>query len=176
MTVGTETNDALSRARGLLTQGDDEAAKQAYLDVLRLDPAHCGALTELGALAHASGHVSAARAAFGEAVRQHPGDKAAHVGYAYLLHQAGDAAAARDHYQAALVADPDLPQAHQGLARVLTEMGESATEHWQKGFIGHAVARRRYRGSGCGIPLLLLVAAVGGNIARSTGSTTGCLP
>ena len=165
MTVGTETNDALSRARGLLTQGDDEAAKQAYLDVLRLDPAHCGALTELGALAHASGHVSAARAAFGEAVRQHPGDKAAHVGYAYLLHQAGDAAAARDHYQAALVADPDLPQAHQGLARVLTEMGESATEHWQKGFIGHAVARRRYRGSGCGIPLLLLVAAVGGNIA-----------
>ncbi|MEA2773660.1 MAG: hypothetical protein QOD93_6622 [Acetobacteraceae bacterium] len=155
---------ALGRARTLLKLGDDEAAKQAYLDVLRLDPAHCGALTELGALAHASGHVSAARDAYRQAVRHHPDSKVAHVGYAYLLSEAGDTAAARSHYQAALAADPDLPQAHQGLARVLTAMGENADEHWRKGFTGHAVAGRRYRGAGTGIPLLLLVAAVGGNI------------
>jgi tetratricopeptide repeat protein len=155
---------ALCQARLLLTQGHDEAAKQAYLDVLRLDPTHCAALTELGALAHASGHVSAARDAYRQAVRYHPDSKAAHVGYAYLLSEAGDSVAARLHYQAALAADPDLPQAHQGLARVLTKMGENADEHWQKGFEGHAVVRRRYRGTGSGISLLLLVAAVGGNI------------
>ena len=155
---------ALRRARDLVTKGDDEAAKQAYLEVLQTDPVHCGALTELGALAHASGFVSAARDAYRQAVRWHPGNKVAHLGYAYLLSEAGDAAAARFHYQAALAADPNLPEAHQGLARILTELGENADEHWQKGFCRHAVVRRRYRGPGKGIPLMMLVAAVGGNI------------
>jgi hypothetical protein len=155
---------ALSRARFLLTRGNDDGAKQAYLDVLRLDPVHCSALMELGALAHASGHLSAARDAFRQAVQHHPGSKAAQVGYACLLSEAGDAVAARSHYQAALASDPDLPQAHQGLARILTDLGENADEHWQKGFVGHAIVRRRYRGTGPGIPLLLLVAAVGGNV------------
>ena len=164
MTKIAETEGVLRRARDLLTQGDDDSAKQAYLDVLRLDPVHCGALTELGALAHASGHISAACEAYRQAVRHHPASTVAHVGYAYLLSEAGDPAAARSHYQAALAGDPDLPQAHQGLARVLTELGENADEHWRKGFAGHAMVRRRYRGSGSGIPLLLLVAAVGGNV------------
>jgi hypothetical protein len=155
---------ALRRARELVTQGDDEAAKLAYLDVLQADPVHCGALTELGALAHASGFVSAARDAYCQAVRCHPGNKVAHVGYAYLLNEAGDFAAAREQYQAALTIDPELVEAHQGLARSLTEIGENADEHWRKGFSGHAVVRRRYRGSGTCIPLVMLVAAVGGNI------------
>lgn len=159
-----EIHQALGRARASLTQGNDDAAKQAYLDVLRLNPEHCAALTELGALAHASGHVSAACEAYRQAVRHHPYSYVAHIGYAYLLSEAGDAAAARSHYQAALAAAPDLPQAHQGLARVLTALGENADEHWQKGFSGHAVVRRRHRGTGAGIPLLLLVAAVGGNV------------
>ena len=157
-------DEALCRARALVTKGDDEAAKQAYLEVLQADPVHCGALTELGALAHASGFVSAARDAYRQAVRCHPGSKVAHLGYAYLLSEMGDFAAACRHYQAALAIDPDLPEAHQGLARALTEIGENADEHWRKGFAGHAVVRRRYRGTGSGIPLLMLVAAVGGNI------------
>jgi glutathione synthase/RimK-type ligase-like ATP-grasp enzyme len=49
---------------------------------------------------------------------------------------------------------------------VLTELGEPGAEaHWQAGFTGHAVVRRRYRGSGPGVPLLLLVSARGGNLA-----------
>jgi Tetratricopeptide repeat len=164
MTGSAEVDRALGLARDLVTQGRDEAAKQAYLEVLLADPRHCGALTELGALAHAGGFVSAARDAYRQAVRCHPASTVAHVGYAYLLSEAGDTEAARAHYQAALAVDPDLPEAHQGLARSLTETGEDADEHWRKGFAGHAVVRRRYRGSGTGIPLLLLVAAVGGNI------------
>ena len=159
------TLDALRRARDLLAAGDDETAKLAYLDVLRADPTHCAALTELGALAHAGGFVSAARDAYRQAVECHPASKAAQVGYAFLLSEAGDLQAARCHYQAALAVDPDLAEAHQGLARILTESGEDAAEHWRKGFAGRAVVRRRYRGGGAGIALLLLVAAVGGNIS-----------
>ncbi len=155
---------ALDRARLLVAQGNDEAAKLAYLTVLQADPVHCGALTELGALAHASGFVSAARDAYRQAVRCHPGDKTAQLGYAYLLNEAGEWAAALPHYRAALQIDRGLTEAHRGLARALTELGEDAGEHWRKGFAGHAVLRRRYRGPGTGIPLLLLVAAVGGNI------------
>jgi tetratricopeptide (TPR) repeat protein len=154
----------LCRARQLSTKGDDAAAKLAYLEVLHLNPEHCDALTELGALAHASGHLSAARGAYRQAVRHHPESQVAHLGYAYLLDEAGDAAQARFHYQAVLRTDPELPQAHQGLARVLTATGERPNEHWRKGYLGHAVVRQRYRGIGSGIPLLLLVAAVGGNL------------
>ncbi|MEA2739865.1 MAG: hypothetical protein QOH05_3172 [Acetobacteraceae bacterium] len=154
----------MCRARALVTAGDDEAAKLAYLDVLHADPAHCGALIELGALAYAGGFVSAALGAYRQAVRCHPGDKIARAGYAMLLSEAGDAVSARSHYRAALAIDPDLPSAHQGLARLLTEAGEDGGEHWRKGFVGHAIARRRYRGTGTGVPLLLLVAAVGGNV------------
>ncbi len=158
------TLDPLRRARDLLARGDDEAAKLAYIDVLRADPTHCGGLTELGALAHASGFVSAARDAYRQAVQFHPASKVAQVGYAFLLSEAGDLQAARCHYQAALAVDPDLAEAHQGLARILAESGEDAAEHWRKGFAGRAVVRRRYRGGGAGVALLLLAAAVGGNI------------
>jgi hypothetical protein len=158
------TDPLLRHARALVAAGQDEAAKLAYLDVLRADPVHCGALTELGALAHASGFVSAARDAYRQAVLYHPGSKGAQVGSGYLLSEAGDFVAACPHYRAALAIDPDLPEAHQGLARALTEIGEISDEHWRKGFAGHSLVRRRYRGTGTGIPLILLVAAVGGNI------------
>jgi tetratricopeptide (TPR) repeat protein len=155
----------LARARRLVTQGQDEAAKQAYLGILLADPLHCGALTELAALAYEGGFVSAAREAYRQAVRCHPGSAQAHLGYATALSDAGDVVAARVHYHAALALDPALPAAHQGLARSLAETGEDADEHWRNGFVAHSVMQRRYRGTGTGIPLLLLVAAVGGNVA-----------
>ena len=158
------SDSVLGRARDLLAIGDDEAAKLAYLEVLRADPTHCGALIELGALAHAGGFVSAAREAYRQAVRWHPANEVAQVGYAHLLSEAGDLAAARQHFQAALAVDALLPEAHQGLARILSQNGEDAAEHWRKGFAGRAMVRQRYRGGGSGVPLLLLVAAVGGNI------------
>jgi protein O-GlcNAc transferase len=155
----------LARARRLVTQGEDEAAKQAYLGILLTDPLHCDALTELAALAYEGGFVSAARQAYRQAVRYHLDSAQAHLGYATALSDAGNVAAARVHYHAALALDPALPAAHQGLARSLAETGENADEHWRKGFVAHSVLQRRYRGTGTGIPLLLLVAAVGGNVA-----------
>jgi hypothetical protein len=157
---------ALERARGLAAVGEDEAAKQIYVDVLRLDPTHFSALNELGGLAYSSGHRSAARTAYVQAVQCHPGNPIGRVNLANLLFEDGDVATARLHYQAALVVDPDFPEAHQGLARILSELDDeaAAAPHWRKGFAGHAVVTKRYRGIGPGVPLLLLVAARGGNI------------
>ena len=97
-------------------------------------------------------------------MRHHPGSTVAHVGNAYLLSEAGDAAAARE---------PIIRQRSPATRicrrriRVLrassTELGENADEHWQKGFAGHAVVRGVTAGR-AGMPLLLLVAAVGGNV------------
>jgi tetratricopeptide (TPR) repeat protein len=156
---------ALLRARRLFADGDDIAARQAYLDALHLDPRHPVALTELGALAHAGGYLSAAREAFRQAVRSNPDYLPARVGYGDLLCEAGDPAAACLHYQAALAIDADLPRAHQGLARALHALGEDGGEHWRKGFACHAVVSQCFRGAGVGIPLLMLVSAVGGNVS-----------
>lgn len=155
----------LERARALAAQAEDEAAKQAYIEILRQDPTHVSALNELGTLAFSGGFRSAARTAYLQAVRHHPGNKIVRVNLANLLREERDLAAAKLHYEAALAVDPDFPEAHQGMALVLNELGlEGADRHWHRGFSGHAVVSKPYRGTGMGVPLLMLVSARGGNI------------
>ncbi len=166
MTHGDELAQALERARGLAARGEDEAAKLAYIDVLRRDPTHLSALDELGTLAYAGGFRSAARTAYGQAVQHHPGAKIARVNLANLLYEENDCAGAKLQYEAALRIDPDFPEAHQGMARILSSAGDeaAAARHWHRGFAGHAMVSKPYRGSGTGVPLLVLVSARGGNI------------
>ncbi len=166
MSADDANAEFLARARRRAARGEDEAAKAIYLDLLRRDPAHFDALCELGALAYASGHRSAARTAYEQAVRCHPDKPMARVNLGNLLLEAGEFDAARAQYEAALGTDPDFAQAHQGMARVLTELAEAeaAEPHWRKGFAGHALATKRYRGTAPSVPLLLLVSAKGGNI------------
>jgi glutathione synthase/RimK-type ligase-like ATP-grasp enzyme/Tfp pilus assembly protein PilF len=161
-----DIGEALARARALSSRGEDEAAKAAYLELLRRDPTLFDALNELGALAYASGHRSAARTAYEQAVRCHPGNPMGRVNLGNLLFEASELDAACAQYAAALAASPDFAEAHQGMARVLTELGEAdaAAPHWQKGFAGNALATKRYRGTAPSVPLLLLVSAKGGNI------------
>jgi glutathione synthase/RimK-type ligase-like ATP-grasp enzyme len=160
-----DVGEALRHARALVAKADDEAAKQAYLGILRADPTHLSALNELGTLALSGGFRTAARSAYLQAVQHHPGDKIVRVNLANLLREDHDLAGARLHYEMALAIDPDFPGAHQGMAGVLNELGlEGAEQHRQKGFLGHAVVVKPYRGTGIGVPLLLLVSARGGNI------------
>jgi hypothetical protein len=87
------------------------------------------------------------------------------VNLANVLREDNDLRGAKAHYEAALAIDPDLPEAHQGMAWVLTELGlEGAERHRKRGFAGHALVTKPYRGVGTGVPLLLLVSARGGNI------------
>jgi hypothetical protein len=156
---------ALQHAREFAGQGEDEAAKQAYLDVLRRDPTHLSALNELGSLAYAGGYRSAARTAYQQALRHHPDNKIVCVNLGNLLREEHDLSGARLQYETALRVDPEFHEAHQGLAAVLFDLGEEgAVFHWRKGFAGHAVVVRPYRGTGYGVPLLMLVSARAGNI------------
>jgi hypothetical protein len=157
--------EALERARALAAQADDEGAKRAYLELLARDPTNFFALNELGTLALAGGFRSAARTAYSQAIAHHPGNKIARVNLANVLREDDDPSGARVHYEAALAIDPDLPEAHRGMAWVLTELGLGGAEHHrERGFTGHVLVTQPYRGVGAGVPILLLVSALGGNI------------
>ncbi len=166
MGVEQRPDSFFDQAVALARRGDNEAAKAAYLGALRLDPTHFDALNDLACLLHAEGRFSAARLAYAQAAALHPNNPAGRVNFGNFLLEADDHAGAEIHYRAALAAAPDLPRAHQGLARVLAARGEEAAEHWRKGFGGrNAVVRRRYRGCGEEVPVLLLVSARLGNVA-----------
>jgi hypothetical protein len=161
---GNAVAQALERARALARTGYDEAAKQAYLEVLRLDRTQFDALNDIAALASASGHRSAARTAYMQAVMCHPDNPVGRVNLGNMLFEDGDFAGAEAQFRAALLLEPILPEAHQGLARVLADRSDPAADlHWQKGFADHAVVTRPYRGVGPSVPVLLLVDARGGN-------------
>ena len=164
--LSEELAQALQRARKLAATGADQAAQQAYIEVLRRAPTHRAALDELGTLAYAGGFRSAARTAYLQLVHHHPDDKQGHVNLANVFYEEGDPDNAAPHYQAALRIDPEFAEAHQGMARILSAAGEeaAAAEHWRKGFEGHAVVRKPYRGSGTAVPLLVLVSARSGNV------------
>jgi hypothetical protein len=161
-----DLDPALAAARALASRAEDEAAKRAYLDILRQDSGCLEALLELARLAQRSGHRSAARTAYRQAIHCHPHEPAARVNLANLLIESGEFAEARDQFAAALADSPDLAAAHQGLARVLTALGEprAAQPHWTRGFAAGWLAPQPYRGAGEGVPVLLLVSARGGNI------------
>jgi glutathione synthase/RimK-type ligase-like ATP-grasp enzyme len=156
----------LALAAQRVAAADEEAAKAACLEALKLDPTHFEALNELGALAYATGYREAALTAYRAAVAHHPGNPVGRINLGNLLYQAEDYAGARREYAAALAADPDHAAAHQGLARTLDAEGEGvlAERHFALGFRGHAVVPQRYRGRGRGIPLLLLASVRAGNI------------
>ena len=165
MGADSEIDQAVKRARALAWSGDDEAAKTAFFEALRLDPTHFDALNDLGSLACASGHRSAARTVYRQAVRCHPSNPIGRVNLANVLVEDGEHAQAREHYQAALEVDPDFPEAHQGLGRVFAAQGdERAQPHFQKGFTGHAIVQKGYRGVGPAVPALLLASVRLGNM------------
>ena len=161
-----ELSPDLEAARGLARRGADEAAKRAYLDLLRRDPTSLDALLELARLALRGGHRSAARTAYQQAIFCHPDDPTARVNLANLMIESGEFDAAKAEFEAALVSRPALAAAHQGLARVLTALGETerAAEHWSQALGAGGLAPQPYWGEGPGVAVLLLVSALGGNI------------
>jgi Flp pilus assembly protein TadD len=152
---------------GLLAQaGHTDAARDAYLATLALDPSHFGALNDLGTLLYGVGFRAAARTAYAEAIRHHPGNPTARVNLANALLADGEADEARLHYEAALIAAPDHPDAHQGLANLLQDAGETdaAEVHRQRSYRARTITTLPYHGDGPPCRVLLLVSAAGGNV------------
>ena len=159
----------LQKARDLQAAGEDEAAKAAYVEALRLDPANYAALCELGTLAGSTGFRSAAQTAYLQAVRLQPENPVGRVNLGNLYYQSGELQEAREQYEAALRSDAGCIAAHQGLARTLEQLGEpqAAERHWREGFVGHAVVSQRYRGTGPPVRVLLLLSTRLGNVATA---------
>ncbi|HWF77400.1 MAG TPA: tetratricopeptide repeat protein [Caulobacteraceae bacterium] len=158
--------ELLARGHRQASLGADEAAKRAYLDALKCDPASLEALLELARLALRSGHRSAALTCWRQAIFCHPAEPAAHVNLGGLLLESGAFAAARAAFADALALAPDLAVAHQGMARALTGLGDApaADAHWRRGLAHGWLAPQPYRGAGMPVRVLMLVSARGGNI------------
>ena len=148
-----------TRACLLAELGENEPAKQAYLDVLARCPSHIGALNNLGTLLYMTGYRTAARSAYTEAVARHPDHPMAHVNLGNLFLEAGDLAPAREHYEAALSLDSGFAEAHQGLGNLLAELGreDEAAHHQRLGLRDRRATELPYRGASTPIEVLLLV-------------------
>ena len=161
-----EAIEARAERAGLLReQGDFEAAKRDYLELIRRRPTDFRALNDFGMLALKSGYTQAARSLLGEAVRRHPGNPMGRVNLANLLLQLGEHDEARVHFEAALRTDPGHIHAHRGVGNLLAEIGDmaGARRHRDQGFRGNFLTTLPYHGAGPPVRVLLLVSALGGN-------------
>jgi len=154
------------RARLLEELALREDAQRAYLDVLVRDRTHFGAMMSLGLLLATSGDVKSARIVFAEAVLRHPERAVAHVSLGNVLLDENDAEGARASFAAALERDPAQREAYRGLAISYERSGdyEAAERAWRQGFPDGSVAVAPYRGAGPPVRVLLVAAAIGGNI------------
>jgi glutathione synthase/RimK-type ligase-like ATP-grasp enzyme len=154
------------KAQLLARLGRDDEAKTAFLSVLQRDPAHFGALTDLAGLALATGYRSAAVTAYRQTVTCHPDNPFGLVNLANILFEDDDLPGARTLYERALAIDPSLTYAHQGLANVLVKQGDKdgAARHRERGFAGHSIVEKPFRGTGAPLRVLLIVSTKGGNI------------
>ncbi len=146
-------------------QGDYEAAKADYVELLRRQPTDFGALNDFGNLVLKAGYKDAARSLFSEAVRHHPDNPTGRVNLGNLLFHLDEFEAAGAQFEAALRADPEHIHAHRGMGYVLAELGDAlgARVHRDKGFSRHFLTTLPYRGDWAPIRVLLLVSAQGGN-------------
>lgn len=163
------------RACLLAEIGRTAEARDAYLDVLRREPAHRAALNNLGTLLYQSGYRTASRTAYFEAVARHPDDPMSLVNLANVLRESGDLATARQHYETALRLQPDHAEAHQGLASVLADSGDAqgAARHRRLAFGERPVVVLPYRGETLPVQLLLLAGASGATFPYAIFWTTG---
>jgi glutathione synthase/RimK-type ligase-like ATP-grasp enzyme len=168
---GRPSNElSFERARLLDRLGRTDAARHGYVEVLKRDPNHFGALVDLGMLLYKAAMPAEALTCYASAVEKHPHKAIGHANYAFMLLRGGDAAKAREHYEAALQIDPKNVEARRGLALALAEQGDGAAArvHGEAGFRGAAVTVLPFRGEGEPIRVLVLVSASPGNTRTDT--------
>jgi hypothetical protein len=156
-----------ARAWALDLLGRNNEARDAYVEVIKRDAAHLGALSNLGTLLYNAGFRSAARLTYAEALNHHPDDVTTLVNYGNALLDAADAPGAAASYERALGVDPQSGAAHQGLSHALAALGREAeaARHRRLGFTLAPVAVSAFRGNGSPVSVLVLSSALRGNVA-----------
>lgn len=154
------------RARLLTELGRTDEAKRQHLEILKRDPRHLATLIDFSLLLYHTGFTSAARTAATAAVAFHPENPKAQTHFADVAVFDQKFDVARAHYEAALRIDPDYRDAHRGLAIVLWELGdeEHARHHRDIQYKDRPVEMLPYLGTGEPVPILVLMAARGGNL------------
>jgi len=155
-----------SRACLLDSLGHNNEARDAYIEVIKHDGTHIGALGNLGTLLYNAGYRSAARLTYNEALKHHPRDLRTLINLGNALLETNELAFARDLYERALEVDAQSAPAHQGLSHVLGRLGlhDLAEEHRRAGFEAMPVVISAFRGEGLPVSLLLLASAFRGNV------------
>ncbi len=136
--------------------------------MIQRDGAHFDALIALANLLDRTGYRSAARLSYLEAAKAHQSPIVyVNLGNTYL--DTNEPELARKHFERALELDAGQPEAHQGMSYVFARLGDerAAALHRDAGFRERAVATLPYRGTGTPIRAVLLVSALGGNVATS---------
>jgi Flp pilus assembly protein TadD len=125
-----------ARAFTLDMLGRNNEARDAYIEVIKRDGTHIGALGNLGTLLYNAGYRSAARLTYNEALKHHPRDLRTLINLGNALLENDELPLSRDLYERALEVDPQSAPAHQGLSHVLGRLGEHvlAEEHRRAGF------------------------------------------
>lgn len=118
-----DAGDWFDRALDLEQKGDLQAAHEAYLAALRLDPEFADAYVNLGRLAHQQGQSAEAARLYQRAIASDPNDPIAHYNLAIALEDQADLQAAVAHYSSALEIDPSFADAHFNLSRILDRLG-----------------------------------------------------
>jgi tetratricopeptide (TPR) repeat protein len=103
-----------------------EAARQAYVRALELDPELAAAWTNLGSMLAEIGSVDEAREHYAKALQIDPDQPEAHCNLAEIALRDGDVDVAIAAYRQVLRLQPDWLEAHYGLARALLEVGGKA--------------------------------------------------
>jgi len=158
-----------ARASALHDLSRNAEAERAYLDVLARDPAHFGALTNLGTLLHVAGKREVARALYTKAAIEHPDEPIACVNVGNALAEAGEVDAAIAAYERAFTIVPGYPNAHFALSLLFRGLGrhDEALRHHQLAFAKATVNVAPALACDLPIDVLMLVAANGGNVVTA---------
>lgn len=154
------------RACCLEDLGWDQPAMQAYLTVLKRDPRHLGALTNLGLMVGQRGDPASGRALFTQALTHHPRAPIANVNLGQALLDQGEVISAEAQFEAALAIDPDFAAAHRGLALLYEVLGddERAQRQLERAFEKRAAWTLPYAGTAPPLRVLLLVSGRGADV------------
>jgi tetratricopeptide (TPR) repeat protein len=154
------------RACCLEDLGRTGEAIEAYGDVLRREPNHFGALTNLGRLLFERERFTDAGPFLRTAAERYPSDHVALVNLADLHAQLGEHDLAFDLYHSALAIQADSLHAHLGLAKLFDQRGagDRARAHRECAYARPRIWQFPYRGTEPPVKVVLLASGSGGDV------------
>lgn len=124
--AGRRVEDLFLEACRREDSGDLAGAEAALVQVLDRDPAHVGAVVNVGNLRYRRGDRQGARSMYEQSIALAPDRAEGFYNLGFLLLDEGDARAALPLLHAAIERDPDFPDAYFNLAVAYEHLGQTA--------------------------------------------------